>query len=181
LTFDKSGHKVTVDKQASRQADTGVVTSRTGQLQWNRKDGGYFTIHTKGTIGIVGFLPDKEHHFSQLSLKTTKGFAVVFVSGLEKSKGLAGSKSLLVTTIARARNTGMQYNRDKTELLAVGEAPVLLEPVKVALHLKGVKAYRVHVLDHDGNRTGQTVPVQKGRAVLDSRQYKTIYYEVTTK
>jgi hypothetical protein len=79
LTFDKSGHKVTVDKQASRQADSGVVTSRTGQLQWNRKDGGYFTIHTKGTVGVVGFLPDKEHHFSQLSLTTTKGFAVVFV------------------------------------------------------------------------------------------------------
>jgi hypothetical protein len=36
-----------------------IVKSNTGQLEWNYVDKGYFTINTKGTQGIVGFLPGK--------------------------------------------------------------------------------------------------------------------------
>jgi hypothetical protein len=36
----------------------------------------------------------------------------------------------------------------------------------------------VNVLDHDGGRTGRTVPVKDGRFTLDGARDKAIYYEV---
>jgi hypothetical protein len=36
----------------------------------------------------------------------------------------------------------------------------------------------VHVLDHDGRRTGQTVPLADGRIPLNGAKYRLIYYEI---
>jgi hypothetical protein len=73
----------------------------------------------------------------------------------------------------------MRYNTDKTELLEVGEAPLLLEPVQVEVTLKNAKKGKVYVLDHSGNRTGINVPINNGKTVLDGSKYKAVYYEIT--
>jgi hypothetical protein len=39
----------------------------------------------------------------------------------------------------------------------------------------------VNVLDHDGRRTGRTIPVKDGRFTLDGAKDKTIYYEVVSR
>jgi hypothetical protein len=57
--------------------------------------------------------------------------------------------------MARTRNTGMQYSEDKTKLLNVGEAPILLEPVSAVIKLNRKTKIEVYVLDHIGNRTGE--------------------------
>ncbi len=72
----------------------------------------------------------------------------------------------------------MRYNEEKTQLLDVGTAPILLEPVVVTLQWKRKGKPRIYVLDHTGNRTGKRVPVRKGKAVLDGRRYGAIYYEI---
>ena len=72
----------------------------------------------------------------------------------------------------------MQYNADHTQLLAVGEAPVLLEPVNVEVTLKRKQPVKVFVLDLIGKRTCQRVPVNNGKMILDGSKYKTMYYEV---
>ena len=36
----------------------------------------------------------------------------------------------------------------------------------------------VNILDHDGRRTGRTVPVTGGRFTLDGAKDKAVYYEV---
>lgn len=159
----------------------GTIKSSTGQLEWNYNDKGYFTINTKGTQGIVGFLPGASVNFGDISLQSSNRFAVILVSSLDKGKHLANARHLLVTTVARARNTNMKYNEEKTELLDVGEAPVLLEPVQVKLSLKRNKNIQVYVLDHSGNRTGLTVPATNGKVFLDGSKYRAIYYEVVPK
>jgi hypothetical protein len=59
-----------------------------------------------------------------------------------------------------------------------GGPPILLEPVKAAVTVAGRPIETVHVLDHDGRRTGRTLPVTDGRFTLDGAKDKAIYYEV---
>jgi hypothetical protein len=157
---------------------TATITSNTGQLQWHYKDSGYVAIQTKGTQGVIGFAQNRPLTFPDITLQIANPFAVVFVTSLEPNKDVASAKRLLVTTMARARNTGMQYTEDKKRLLNVGEAPVLLEPVAGTVRFQNAIGLRVYVLDHSGNRTGAEVPVTNGTIELDGAQYKAIYYEV---
>jgi hypothetical protein len=160
----------------NRKGDS-IIVSSTGQLQWNYKKKGYFTINTNGTQGVTGFAKDEEIRLKDISLRTSNEFAVILVSSIEKGKAISSAKSILVTTVARARNSQMEYNEDRTQLLKVGEAPILLEPVIVQLQLNKRKV-EVYVLDHTGRRTGEKIPVQNGGVLLDGSKYKAIYYEI---
>ena len=178
LTFADSTKQLPTVVNKLPAAINKTVRSITGQLHWNYRDSGYFTIDTKGTQGVVGFLPQQPIQLGDVTLKSYNQFAVVLVTSLDKKQPIATTKNILITTIARARNTNMQYNADHTQLLAVGEAPVLLEPVSVHLTLKRQRPMKVFVLDHVGKRTGQQVPVNNGKMILDGSKYKTMYYEV---
>lgn len=178
VSFDKPKLSSTADLSQYWDRNKRLLISATGQLQWAYSEKGFFTINTAGTQGMVGFAPSGQVDLSDVSLQTSNEFGVILLSSLDKEKGITGSNRLLITTIARARNTGMLYNLDKTELLATGEAPILLEPVKVAMSLKGSRNPTVYVLDHVGNRTGRQVPVKNGKMILDGAEYKTIYYEI---
>jgi hypothetical protein len=72
------------------------------------------------------------------------------------------------------------YNEDKTQLLEVGTAPLLLEPVQVNLKVKNRQYRKVYLLDHSGNRTGKSLPLKNGRFFIDGNLYKTIYYELAS-
>jgi len=155
-----------------------VIHSSTGQLSWHYGEDGYFTVNTPGTQAVVGFAGGKEHRLGNVTVETSNPFIVLFVTSLDEKAPIASSDRLLVTTVARARNTGMVYNEDRTELLSVGEAPVLMEPVKATLRLNRTDDAVVHVLDHAGRRTGKTIRPRNGRIELDGARHKTIYYEI---
>lgn len=152
----------------------GQVFSNTGQLMWDKS--GYFTVNTKGTQGVVGFAEGKKIELDGLTLQTTNPFAVILATSLEPDKGFSESKQILVTTIARTRNTGMKYNNDHTELLEVGGPPMLIEPVTVNLQLKRKGRYTVHVLDHLGRKTGQTIKPKGKNITLDGNKSEAFYY-----
>ncbi len=154
------------------------ISSNTGQLHWDYSDQGYITAKTPAFQAVVGFARGKIHKLGDLSVEIESPFAVVLVTALEKDRCIADSEHILVTTLARARNTGMKYNEEGTRVLEVGGPPILLEPVslKLSMHRKGVPL--VHLLDHVGRRTGETVPVKDGVIVLDGAETRTIYYEI---
>lgn len=154
------------------------VTSNTGELIWDYQEKGYCTVNTPGTKGVIGFAAGKELQLDNVTLQTSNEFAVVLVTSLEKDRSIADSKRILITTVARARNTGMEYSDDKTTLVNVGAAPIQLEPVEVNLTIRRKGNPKLYVLDHAGNRTGVTVPIRKGKALLDGGVYRAIYYEV---
>ena len=85
--------------------------------------------------------------------------------------------------MARAENSGMEYNDSHSKLLQMGKAPILLEPVAVTLSIKRKNGEwpTVYVLDHSGNRTGETIAVTKNAIYIDSKIYKTMYYEIEFK
>ena len=156
------------------------IRSNTGELYWNYADKGYFTLNSANSKAMVGFLENKPIQLGAFRLETSNPFAVVIITSLEKNSSLKSSKRILITTIARAANTGMKYNEDHTELLEVGDAPILLEPVNVKIAIDRNEQPTIHILDHVGKRTGQEVRItNKDQIVLDGQQSKTMYYELT--
>jgi len=65
-------------------------------------------------------------------------------------------------------------------LLEKGKAPIRMEPVKATIQLKREGSPTVHILDHDGNQTGETVEVsEEGAFTVEGAKTKAVYYEIT--
>lgn len=114
----------------------------------------------------------------EVNLKTDNEFAVVFITSLDKKKGIDAASRILVTTIARAQNTGMKFNSDHSELLERGDAPILLEPVSLQLNIDRKSKPKITVLDHTGRKTDQVIKADNQWINLDGAKTKAIYYLV---
>jgi hypothetical protein len=165
----------------------GFLVSSTGQLRWKEagqeKLGGYFTIDTPGTKAVVGFAEGRLSHLGEVTITPECPFAAIYVTAREPDKNISTSRKLLITVIARARNSGMQFNDAGDSLLDRGKPPILLEPVKATISIRRPGEPRVYLLDHDGLRTNKTLPAQNGTITINTARDKTPYYlvEFTTK
>ena len=159
----------------------GVVRSGTGQLVWDVSDPqkGFFTVNAPGTRALVGFVPQETVTLGSVSLNL-KGnlFAGVFVTSLDREKPVEEADRLLLTVMARAKNSGMEFNEERNALTALGGAPILLEPVKGTLSFEGRDVKQVNLLDHDGRRTDRTITPDGGRIDFDGARERTLYYEI---
>ncbi|HVF85315.1 MAG TPA: hypothetical protein VM821_04990, partial [Abditibacteriaceae bacterium] len=164
----------------SRYTRGKAITSSTRQLQWDYTEAGkgFCTINTPGTKAVVGFAPNRNFALGAVGMRIDNPFAVVFVTSLEKGRAISASNRLLVTAVARAHNTGMRWSTDRTMVEEVGQAPILMEPVRATVTLGRRTISAVNILDHDGRRTGRTLPVQNGRISIDGARDKTLYYEI---
>lgn len=160
----------------------GFIVSATKQLRWKEGDGktgGYFTVNTDGTKAVVGFASGETCRLGEVTITPQSHFAAIYVSAPEKDGQVATSRRMLVTALARARNTGMKFSVSGDELLDQGKGPVLLEPVRATMTIAGRRVTGVRLLDHDGRRTDKTVPVVDGAFTVDGARDETPYYEVT--
>jgi hypothetical protein len=105
-------------------------------------------------------------------------YAAIYVTAQEQDGDIGSSRRLLVVAIARARNTGMQVSAEGDQLLEKGEGPVLMEPVRATIALRRSGTPTVHLLDHDGRRTGKTLGVRDGTFEIDGARDRTPYYLV---
>jgi hypothetical protein len=105
-------------------------------------------------------------------------FGAIYVTARDAGEDLDKAKNVLVVAVARARNTGMKVVLD-SRILAKGQAPVVMEPVRARIHIPRADKATVHVLDHDGCRTGRTLAVRDGVLEIDGARDKTPYYLVT--
>ena len=152
-----------------------TITSSTEQLAWtysDKKHQGFIEVNSKGTQGIIGFAKNDTYVIDDLSIQPQSPYSVILTTAKSPKGTLASDNEAIIIAIARAHNTNMNIVGD---LLAnAGEAPVILEPVKAQLHFK--RKGTIHVLDHDGIRTGKTYPLINGKFELDTGRDKTIYY-----
>ncbi|HEY7315272.1 MAG TPA: hypothetical protein VH643_38430 [Gemmataceae bacterium] len=162
----------------SRYRRGSIIRSATEQLAWDTSGQGFFTVNTPGTKAVVGFAGGKELTLGNVKVRLDSPFASLFLTALERGADLADGKRALLTVLARQSNTGFTYFAPDHKVLNNGRAPILLEPVKATLTLAGRPIAAVNVLDHDGHRTGRTLPVTEGRFTLDGTKDKTIYYEI---
>jgi hypothetical protein len=157
-----------------------MIRSATSQLAWKPGEGardGFFTIDTPGTQAVVGFASQQSHELADVTLSPRTEFAAIYVSAAGPDGAIASGDRLLITTLARVRNTGMKFVG--ATLVDRGRDPMLVEPVTVDIQFQRSGEPTIHVLDHDGRRTGRTVPVENRKATLDGAQTQTVYYEVT--
>ena len=159
-----------------------IIKSNTGQLLWDyrQEEKGFFTVNTDGTKAIAGFTDGQEFRLGDISIQTDNPFAIIYVTSLEKDKTINEAESLLITTIARARNTGMRYNYsgEETALEAVGDAPLLVEPVNATITFHNSNPEKVVALDHDGRKTENEIRVRRGKVKIDGKKNKAVWYLV---
>ncbi len=173
---DKPQPPVLPDMSRYRQGS--VIKSVTGQLAWDTSGQGFFTVNTAGTKAVVGFASGKEQTLGDVKIRLDSPFASLVLTALEPGEDLAGGKRALLTVLARQSNTGFTYFAPDNKVLKNGGPPILLEPVRATVSIAGRPIAAVHVLDHDGRRTGRTLPAADGRFTLDGAKDKAIYYEV---
>jgi hypothetical protein len=162
----------------SRYRRGAVIESATGQLAWDTSGQGFFTVNTKATKAVVGFAGGKELTLGDVKVRLDTPFAALVLTALERGEDLATGKRALLSVLARQSNAGFTYFTPDNRVLKNGGPPILLEPVKATLTIAGRPVAAVNVLDHDGRRTDQTVPVTDGRFTLDGSRDRAIYYEV---
>ncbi len=155
-----------------------VLHSTTGQLAWDTSGRGFFTVNTAGTKAVVGFAEGKELSLGDVKIRLNCPFASIFMTALDRGSDLSSGKRALITALARQSNTGFTYFRPDNRVINNGQPPILLEPVKATLAIKGRAILSVNILDHDGRRTGRILPVTDGRFTIDGAKDKAIYYEV---
>jgi hypothetical protein len=174
---DKSQPSQLPDMKRYRRGS--VIQPVTGQLAWDTSGKGFFTVNTPGTKAVVGFAEGKELTLGDVKLRLDTPFASLFLTALDRGEDLAGGKRALITVMARTSNTGFRYFAPDNKVLNNGGPPILLEPVKATVTIGKRQVAAVNILDHDGRRTGRTLPVVKdGRFTLDGAKDRAIYYEV---
>ena len=160
----------------------GALVSTTGQLAWHRgesKQSGFITINTPATKGAVGFLPDRELGLGKVQIRCQTPFAAIYLTALERDGNIDTAKQILVTAIARARNTGMKFNEAGNELLEFGKAPVLMEPVVADITIRREGQPTVVLLDHEGCPTSKTLAIPNSLLSIDGRRDRTMYYLIS--
>lgn len=158
-----------------------ALVSSTGQLEWvagKSKHDGHFTLNTPASKAVVGFAQGLSCSLGDVTIESQTNFAAIYVTAQEKDRDIASSSNILIMAIARARNTGQEFDAEVDTLVAKGDAPILLEPVKAMITLRKEGQPKVVLLDHDGLLTDKTIPVEDGRILIDGQRDQTPYYLV---
>ena len=157
-----------IDMQDYMKGST--IVSSTKELEWTpaqngEEHGGYFTINTEGTKAFVGFAPGGQTFDlgDGYSIEPAKGFSVIYLSAKEENETLEDAKEIVVTAMARARNTGMKFNAEGNVVLDPGTAPIVLEPVKA--NIKVPFNGKLLILDHDGTEVRSERQISKSLSI----------------
>lgn len=169
---------VAVDADVCAEAEdwgdlTGTIDSVTGELSWD-VPGRFAEVRAAATQGIIGF-GRGEHTLPDATVKLDTAYATLLLTSLDDAP-IATASRVLVTAIARDRESGAAYNADNTNLDKLGGPPLLLEPVIADITLPGAPMARVSALDVDGFPRVE-VPVSGDTFTIDGR-WKTCWYLV---
>jgi hypothetical protein len=155
-----------------------TIVSSTGQLVWNTAGKGFFTVDTAGTKAVVGFAENQRLKLGDVTITSASPYASIFLTAAEKEATFLNCKRAILSVVARSCNTGFKYFAMDNRVLDNGAGPILLEPVKATLEIAGRRVAAVNILDHDGRRTGQTLPSSDGKITIDGAHDHALYYEL---
>lgn len=150
------------------------IRSDTGELTWSvgrekregpaaRLPGGVVAVRTPRSEALVGFVRDRPQVLPHLSPAVETPFCALTLSSLEELP-IARAGRMLLTAAARAGNTGMKWNEQRTTLESWGTGPTLIEPVRGTLTLRGLdRAGEVtaQALDGGGRPLGEPQRLQR--------------------
>jgi hypothetical protein len=152
-----------------------VVTSNTGQLVW---DYGNQVVEARSdrTQGVIGFAGGQSYDLPGLTVSVDTGFVSLLFTSLD-GLPILNSTHILVTALARDKQVGARYSEDGKTLISVGSDPLMLEPVKATITMKGGALSGVRAVDVYGVPTKKAVPLSGNTFTIDGR-YQSFYYEI---
>ncbi len=121
------------DWDAYWDRDAEVIRSVTDELLWNTAER-VVEVSSPRTQGLVGFAGGGAYKTSDLEFQVSTDFVSLLVTSLD-DRPIAESEHLVVTALARDRQTGARYSSDGSRLEEVGGPPLLLEPVQARLRI----------------------------------------------
>lgn len=116
------------------------IVSDTGELGWRHTDEsrGVITLATPRSQSLIGFVRGSGETTPHLAADVTNDFCVLTLTALDEHTIAQSQKLLLVATTGAAVNTGQQFAEDGQTLAEWGKGPVLMEPVKGSVTLRGL-------------------------------------------
>ncbi len=152
-----------------------VVRSMTGQLEWDygRR---VVTVATPKTQAVLGFAGGSTFDLPGVKVEVKTPFVSLIFTPLD-DQPLVASKHILITAMARDKQSGTEYSEDGARLVKAGGPPLLMEPVVATITLKGPPPSEVRSVDLYGVPTEIKIPVAGGSFVIDGR-YQAYYFEV---
>jgi hypothetical protein len=153
-----------------------VIRSTTGQLVWRYGDR-RVEVRSPKTQGIIGFSDHQAVDLPDVSVTLNTPFVSLLFTPLD-NLDLAHSKRILITAMARDRQTGSEFNDDWSQLITRGGPPLLMEPVQARIQFKGTPPGSVRPLDLYGvPRDKELTLDEQGQFNIDGTS-ATYYYEV---
>jgi hypothetical protein len=153
-----------------------IIRSATNELTWDYGRE-LITVASPKTQGIIGKPGKEPHRLPGVTVQFNTPFVSTLFTPLD-DQPLAQSKHILITALARDKQTGTVYSADGSRLESTGTAPLLLEPVQAVFTLAGAKPTGVRALDAYGVPSGKAVPVAADGSVTIDGTYRSYYYEV---
>ena len=133
-----------------------VITSTTGELKWDVSSR-TVTVASPRTQAVIGFAGGRRFDLPGVHIDVTTPFVSLIVTSLD-GRPIRDSAHLLITALARDKQTGARYSADGSQLLEVGGPPLILEPVQARLTFDGAPVTSARVCRHprraDGARGG---------------------------
>lgn len=170
-------------------ADAKRFVSDTGELSLDYEHG-LLTINTPNAKSVVGFLAKAGRlDLDGLTVDCKTDFASITATTLD-GRPIGQSRRILVTSVARAENTGQTYwpapPNPKSwspfmtwQIPDWGRAPVLAEPVRANVALKVPEKASVYTLDATGKRKGEVAANNSnGTITFDPVSTRSIWCEI---
>jgi hypothetical protein len=126
------------------------VRSDTGELyrSWKKRYGWINTPRTKAAYGFIGAAGKVD--LDGVSIDAQTDFATVAVSSLT-DKPISESDNLLLTTVGRADNAEVKYNKEHTVQMDCGHGPIMVETIKARLEIRtSVPGMEVKAINPEG-------------------------------
>ena len=155
-----------------------AITCATKQLVWDTAGQGFFTVDTPGTKAVVGFAGGKTAKLGNITIAVASPYASIFLTALAKTRRWPQRRAPCSPPSPATATPASNTSRPIPSVIDNGKPPILLEPVKATITIAGRKVAAVNILDHNGRRTGKTLPVKNGQFTINGAQDKALYYEV---
>jgi hypothetical protein len=152
-----------------------TIRSTTGQLIWRYGDR-IVEVRSPKTQAVIGFAGGQSIQLPDVEVDISTPFVSLIFTPLDNAD-LHASKHILITAMARDKQTGSQFNEDWSQLLTVGGPPLLMEPVQATIRLAGARPTQIRPLDLYG--VPQETSIEKrddGSFTIDGTA-RTYYYE----
>ncbi|MEM7231895.1 MAG: hypothetical protein AAF517_06965 [Planctomycetota bacterium] len=178
VDFDTTRRKPQKSVDTARFWDRtkGVVNSTTGELRWDYRSR-RVEVRSARTQALIGFAPKGKARLPDVTVEVDTKFCSLIFTPLD-DRPLALSKSVLITAMARDKQTGTKYSKDGTRLTAVGGPPLRMEPVQARVLLRGAKPKSVRPLDLYGVPRKNAVELRNDGSFRIDGRHRSFYYHV---